>query len=319
MKKDAKIFVTGHTGMVGAAFVRHLAKEGYINLITRTHSELDLTDQSKIEGFFLKEEPEYVILAAAKVGGIMANNNYPAEFIYDNLQILANVIHHSWRAKVKKLLLIGSSCIYPKLCPQPMNEDQLLSGPLEPTSEPFAIAKIAGIRMCQSYNRQYGTDYISLVAANAYGPGDNFDPETSHLVPGLISKFHEAKVSGKTSVTLWGTGTPRREFIHVDDLSAAGIFLLRNYNSSEIINVGVGEDLSVREYAELISKIVGFNGEIQFDPTKPDGAPRKLLDSTRINALGWSPTINLETGIKETYRWYEEYVTKSSTGRRSKL
>jgi len=317
MNKDAEIFVTGHTGMVGSSFVRYLKKEGYVNLIIRTHAELDLTDQSRVKDFFLTEQPEYIILAAGKVGGIMANNNYPAEFIYNNLQILANVIHYSWEAKVKKLLLIGSSCIYPKLCPQPMSEEQLLSGPVEPTSEPFAIAKIAGIRMCQSYNRQYGTNYITLVAANAYGPGDNFDPETSHLVPGLINKFHEAKRDGKPSVTLWGTGTPRREFIHVDDLSAAGIFLMEYYNSSEIINVGVGEDMSVKEYAELISEIVGFEGEIQFDRTKPDGAPRKLLDSTKIRALGWSPTIDLETGVKETYRWYQEHAAKGPERRGS--
>ena len=317
MNKDAEIFVTGHTGMVGSSFVRYLKKEGYVNLIIRTHAELDLTDQARVNDFFLTEQPEYVILAAGKVGGIMANNNYPAEFIYNNLQILANVIHYSWQAKVKKLLLIGSSCIYPKICPQPMREEYLLTGPIEPTSEPFAIAKIAGIRMCQSYNRQYGANYISLVAANAYGTGDNFDPETSHLVPGLISKFHDAKINGRQSVTLWGTGTPRREFIHVDDLSAAGVFLMKNYDSSEIINVGVGEDTSVKEYAQLISKIVGFEGEIGFDQTKPDGAPWKLLDSTKIRALGWSPTIDLETGVKETYRWYQEHVAQSPDDKRS--
>ncbi len=319
MKKDSKIFIAGHTGMVGSAFVRYLKNEGYVNLITRTHSELDLTDQSRVKDFFLTEQPGYVILAAGKVGGIIANSTYPAEFIYHNLQIFANVIHYSWHSNVKKLILIGSSCIYPKICPQPMSEEQLLSGPLEPTSEPFAIAKIAGIRMCQSYNRQYGTNYISLVSTNSYGPGDNFDSETSHLVPSLISKFHEAKTSGKPSVTLWGTGIPRREFIHVDDLSAAGIFLMKNYNSSEIINVGVGSDLSVREYAELISEIAGFEGRIRFDQTKPDGAPRKLLDTTRLRNLGWSPTIDLKTGIKATYQWYKEHVAKGQVKRRSNL
>jgi len=317
MDKDSKIFIAGHTGMVGAAFVRLLQDEGYINLVTRAHSELELTDQARVKDFLLTERPDYVILAAGKVGGIMANNNYPAEFIYDNLQIIANVVHYSWLSNVKKLLLIGSSCIYPKVCPQPMSEEQLLSGPIEPTSEPFAIAKIAGIRMCQSYNRQYGTNYISLVATNAYGPGDNFDPETSHLVPSLISKFHGAKISGRSSVTLWGTGTPRREFMHVDDLSAAGVSLMKNYNGSEIINVGMGEDLSVREYAELISEIVGFEGRILFDRAKPDGAPQKLLDTSKIRALGWSPTINLETGIKATYQWYQEHVAKTQAVGRS--
>ena len=316
MNKDSKVFIAGHTGMVGSAFVRYLKNEGYTNLITRSHSELDLTEQSRVKDFFLAESPEYVILAAGKVGGIMANASYPAEFIYNNLQILSNVIHYSWLSNVKKLLLIGSSCIYPRECPQPMREKQLLSGPLEPTSEPFATAKIAGIRMCQSYNRQYGTNYISLVSTNSYGPGDNFNPDTSHLVPGLISKFHEAKASGRPSVTLWGTGTPRREFIHVDDLSAAGVFLMNNYDDSEIINVGAGNDMSVKEYAELISKIVGFKGEILFDKTKPDGAPRKLLDNTKIKNLGWSPGIDLETGIKATYSWYEEHAfQKSSRGK----
>ena len=309
MNKDSKVFIAGHTGMVGSAFVRCLKNEGYTNLVTRSHTELELTDQSGVKEFFLTERPDYVILAAGKVGGIMANNTYPAEFIYNNLQILSNVIHCSWLSNVKKLLLIGSSCIYPRECPQPMSEDMLLSGPLEPTSEPFAIAKIAGIRMCQSYNRQYGTKYISLVATNSYGPGDDFDPETSHLVPGLISKFYEVKISDSPSVTLWGTGTPRREFIHVDDLSEAGVFLMQNYNSSEIINVGVGQDMSVREYAELISRIVGFDGKILFDKTKPDGAPRKLLDTTKIRNLGWSPRIDLETGVRATYNWYQEHVS----------
>lgn len=315
MNKDSKIFIAGHKGLVGSSFVRHLKSEGYINLIMRSHSELDLTDQAKVKDFFLTVRPEYVILAAGKVGGIMANNTYPAEFIYNNIQIFSNIIHYSWVSNVKKLLFMGSSCIYPRDCPQPMSEDMLLSGSLEPTSEPFAIAKIAGIRMCQSYNRQYGTNYVSLVATNAYGPGDNFDPETAHLVPGLISKFHKAKISGSPSVTLWGTGAPRREFIHVDDLSDAGIFLLNNYNSSEIINVGVGFDLSVKEYAELISLMVGFKGEILFDKSKPDGAPRKLLDSRKLRELGWIPEIDFESGIRATYNWYEKQANQRSSRR----
>ncbi len=315
MNKGAKIFVASHEGMVGSAFVRRLKNEGYTNLSTRPHSELDLTDQSTVKGFFLTERPDYVILPAGKVGGIMANNNYPAEFIYDNLQIFSNVIHYSWLSNVRKLLLIAGSCIYPKACPQPMSEDMLLSSPLEPTSEPFAIAQIAGIRMCQSYNRQYGTNFISLVSTNLYGPGDDFNPETSHLVPGLISKFHEAKISGESSVTLWGTGTPRREFMHVDDASAAGVFLMNNYDSSEIINVGVGQDMFVKEYAELIAEIVGFDGEILFDKTMPDGAPQKLLDNTKIRKLGWFPRIDLETGIRATYNWYKEHSLQKSSRR----
>jgi len=316
MNKDSKIFIAGHAGMVGSSFVRGLKNEGYTNLVTRSRPELDLTDQSRVKEFFLTERPDYVIIAAGKVGGIMANNSYPAEFIYSNLQILSNIIHYSWLSKVRKLLLIACSCIYPKMCPQPMKEEQLLSGPLEPTNEPFALAKIAGVSMCQSYNRQHGTDFISLVSTNLYGPGDDFNPETSHLVPGLISKFHQTKVSGRSSVTLWGTGTPRREFMHVDDLCAAGVFLMGNYNNSEIINVGVGEDRSVKEFAEIIAKIVGFEGKILFDQTKPDGAPRKLLDNTKIKNLGWSPRIDLETGINATYRWYKEHVfQKASRGR----
>ena len=308
MNKEAKIFIAGDSGMVGSSFVRRLQDEGYTNLVTRPHSELELTDQSAVREFFAADQPDYVILAAGRVGGIMANDSYPAEFIYSNLQMLANIIHYSWRANVRKLLLIACSCVYPKICPQPMSEEQLLSGPLEPTSEPFAIAKIAAIRMCQSYQRQYGANFISLVSANLYGPGDDFDPETSHLVPGLISKFHQAKISGKSSVTLWGTGTPRREFMHVDDLSAAGVFLMQNYDNPEIINVGVGKDLSVNEYAALIRGIVGFGGEVLFDETKPDGNPQKLLDNTKINNLGWSPRIDLEAGIRDTYRWYQENV-----------
>lgn len=315
MDRDSKVFIAGHTGMVGSSFVRYLKKGGYTNLVTQSHSELDLTEQSRVKEFFLIEQLDYVIIAAGKVGGIIANDNYPAEFIYNNLQILANVVHYSWLSNVKKLLLIACSCIYPKICTQPMSEEQLLSGPLEPTSEPFAIAKIAGIRMCQSYNRQYGTNFVSLVSTNLYGPGDNFNPETSHLVPGLISKFHEAKVSGRASATLWGTGTPRREFMHVDDLSAAGVFLMRNYDSSEVINVGVGEDRSVREFAKIIAKIIGFDGEILFDKTKPDGAPQKLLDNTKIRNLGWSLGIDLETGIKATYSWYEEHIFQKSSKR----
>lgn len=306
MNKDSRIYIAGHNGMVGSSFVRHFRKEGYNNLVLRSHEELELTDQTSVKAFFHKERPEYVILAAGKVGGIMANISYPAEFIYDNIQIFSNIIRCSWLYEVRKLLFIGSSCIYPRVCPQPMREEQLLTGSLEPTNEPFAVAKIAGIKMCQSYNKQYGTNFISLVATNLYGPGDDFHPETAHLVPGLIAKFHEAKTTGKPAVTLWGTGKPRREFMYVDDLSAAGLFLMDSYNSSEIINVGLGRDMEVREYAQLIAKIAGFKGQIFYDETKPDGVPRKLLDISKISSLGWSASVTIEDGIKKTYKWYCE-------------
>jgi GDP-L-fucose synthase len=326
MKKNSRIYVAGHTGLVGAAIHRRLQAEEYSNLIVRTHRDLDLMRQAEVEAFFQQEKPEYVFLAAAKVGGILANNTYAAEFIYQNLMIETNVIHAAYSAGVKKLLFLGSSCIYPRECPQPMKEEYLLSGKLEPTNEPYAIAKIAGIKMCQSYNRQYGTRFISVMPTNLYGPGDNFDLETSHVLPALIRKFHEAKIrshpptpkasadtevrgerfEGSDSVTIWGTGTPRREFLHVDDLADACVFLMKHYDEGEIINIGVGKDITIRELAELIQGIVGFKGSIQYDSSKPDGNLRKLLDVSRLRSLGWKPKIALREGIEMTYRWYVE-------------
>ena len=305
MEKDSRIYVAGHNGLVGSAIYRKLQQEGYANIICRTHKELDLCNQAAVEDFFKQERPEYVFLAAAKVGGIMANNTYPAEFIYINLAIEVNVIHCAYKYGVKKLLFLGSSCIYPKHSPQPIKEEYLLTGALEPTNEPYAIAKIAGIKMCQSYNRQYGTNFISTMPTNLYGPGDNFDLETSHVLPALIRKFHEAKLSG-TSVTLWGTGTPRREFLYVDDLADACLFLMDNYDGNEIINVGVGKDISIKELAELISDVVGYKGEIIYDTSKPDGMPVKRLDVSRINSLGWYAKTSLKEGIEKTYQWYLE-------------
>lgn len=304
MRTQDRIFVAGHRGLVGSAIVRRLQSEGYTNLLLRTRSELDLTDGRAVREFFEAERPDYVFLAAARVGGIMANDTYPADFIRDNLAIALNVIDAAWRARVDKLLFLGSSCIYPKFAPQPMREEHLLTGVLEPTNEPYAVAKIAGIKLCQSYNRQYGTRFISAMPTNLYGPGDNFDLQTSHVLPALIRKFHEAKENGAPEVTIWGTGSPRREFLHVDDLAEACLFLMRNYDDGEIVNVGVGEDLTIRELAELVQEVVGYSGEIVFDVGKPDGTPRKLLDTGRINALGWRPRISLRDGIAETYRWY---------------
>ncbi len=306
MDKASKIFVAGHRGLVGSAILRKLQAEGYTNLVTRTRAELDLRDQAAVNRFFAEERPEYVFLAAAKVGGILANSTYPADFIRDNLQIQTNVIDAAYRNGVKKLLFLGSSCIYPKYAPQPMKEEYLLTGPLEPTNEWYAVAKIAGIKMAQAYRRQYGFNAISLMPTNLYGPGDNFDLETSHVIPALIRKFHEAKVEGRPHVVVWGTGKPRREFLHVDDLADAALFLMNNYDGEEIINVGVGEDVSIRELAELIQDVVGFEGEIVFDTTKPDGTPRKLLDVSRLQALGWKAKIPLREGLASTYRWYVE-------------
>jgi GDP-L-fucose synthase len=280
--KGAKIYVAGHRGLVGSAILRRLQAEGYQNLVLRTRKELDLTDQRAVYRFFEEERPEYVFLAAAKVGGILANATYPADFIRENLLIQTNVIDAAYRYGVKKLLFLGSSCIYPKYAPQPMKEEYLLTGPLEPTNEAYAVAKIAGIKMVQAYRRQYGFNGISLMPTNLYGPGDNFDLETSHVIPALLRKFHEAKVSGRWEVVVWGTGTPRREFLHVDDLADAALFLMRHYEGEEIVNVGVGEDISIRELAELIAKVVGFRGEIVYDTSKPDGTPRKLLDVSRL-------------------------------------
>ena len=304
MDKASKIFVAGHRGLVGSAILRKLQAAGYTNLVTRTRAELDLRDQAAVNRFFEEERPEYVFLAAAKVGGILANSTYPADFIRDNLQIQTNVIDAAYRHGVKKLLFLGSSCIYPKYAPQPMKEEYLLTGPLEPTNEWYAVAKIAGIKMAQAYRRQYGFNAISLMPTNLYGPGDNFDLETSHVIPALIRKFHEAKVEGRPHVVVWGTGKPRREFLHVDDLADAALFLIENYDGEEIVNVGVGEDVSIRELAELIRDVVGFKGEIVFDTTKPDGTPRKLLDVSRLHALGWRASIPLRKGLEQTYAWY---------------
>ena len=310
MDKDSKIYIAGHRGLVGSAIMRRLEIEGCKNLITRTHAELDLTRQERVEEFFHEERPDYVFLAAARVGGIYANNTYPAEFIYSNLTIQTNIIHASYLFKVKKMLFLGSSCIYPKNCPQPMKEEYLLGGPLEPTNEPYAVAKIAGIKMCQAYNRQYGTNFFSVMPTNLYGPNDNFDLKTSHVLPALIRKFHEAKIKGLSEVEIWGTGSPRREFLHVDDLADACLFLMNNYNNSKIINIGVGKDQTIRELAEIIAGLTGFKGSIRFDTGKPDGTPVKRLDVSKINSIGWRARIGLEQGIAETYKWYAENVYK---------
>lgn len=308
MKNDSKIYVAGHQGLVGSSIMRRLRAEGYNNFVLRTHQEIDLEIQRDVGELFNSERPEYVFLAAARVGGIFANNTYPADFIYNNLIIQANVINAAYKFGVKKLLFLGSSCIYPKFAPQPMKEEHLLTGKLEPTNEPYAIAKIAGILMCQAYNRQYGTNFISVMPTNLYGPNDNFDLMDSHVLPALIRKFHDAKVEGKPYVEVWGTGNPRREFLYVDDLAEACLFLMDSYNGSEIINIGVGEDISIKELAYLIKEVVDYGGEIRFDPNKPDGSPRKLLDIERISALEWRPKISLREGIEKTYKWYKSQV-----------
>ena len=291
--------------MVGSAIVRRLKSAGYQNLFLKTHSELDLLNQSAVSNFFSQQKPDFVFLAAAKVGGILANDTYRGQFIYENLQIQNNVIHNAYLSGVKKLLFLGSSCIYPKHAPQPLKEEYLLTGPLEPTNEPYAIAKIAGIEMCQSYNIQYSTNFISAMPTNLYGPGDNFDLETSHVLPALIRKFHLAKIDSKPEVDIWGSGSPRREFLHVDDLADACLFLMNSYDSSEIVNVGVGEDISIRELAMYLKEIIGFKGELHFDTSKPDGTPQKLMDVSRINSLGWKAKISLRVGIQKTYEWYQ--------------
>jgi len=304
MEKDSRIFVAGHRGLVGSAIVRRLSQLGYHNLIVRTHAETDLTSAESVNRFFDEFKPEFVILAAAKVGGILANSQYPADFIRDNLAIQLNVIDAALRFGVEKLEFLGSSCIYPKLAPQPLKEEYLLTGPLEPTNEWYAIAKIAGIKLCQAYRIQHGFNAISLMPTNLYGPGDNFNLETSHVLPALMRKFHEAHGANRGEVTLWGTGTPRREFLHVDDLASAAIFLMENYDGSEIVNVGTGEDISIREVAELVSSVVGFKGEIKLDESKPDGTPRKLMDVSRLHGLGWKHEIALDEGIRNTYEWF---------------
>jgi len=300
MEKTAKIYIAGHRGMVGSGLERKLRKEGFNNIITRTSSELDLRNQEVVNEFFEKEKPAYVILAAAKVGGIHANNTYRAEFIYDNLMIQANIIHASYLNKVIKLLFLGSSCIYPKMAPQPLKEEYLLSGYLESTNQPYAIAKIAGIEMCDSYRAQYGCNFISAMPTNLYGTNDNYHPENSHVLPALIKRVLLAKKNNEPNVTIWGTGTPRREFLHVDDLADACFFLLQNYNDQGLVNIGCGTDISIKELAELIVAEVGYEGKLEFDSTKPDGTPRKLMDTSKINKLGWQATINLQNGIKRT-------------------
>lgn len=319
MQKNARIYIAGHRGLVGSAIVRNLEAKGYTNLVIRTHAELDLTDAAATDAFFAAEKPEYVFLAAAKVGGIVANNSYPAEFIRDNLVIQTNVIHSAWKHGVTRLMFLGSSCIYPKMAPQPMREDCLLTGPLEPTNRPYALAKIAGIEMCWSYNRQYGTQYLAVMPTNLYGPGDNYHPENSHVIPALLRKFHEAKQRGDKTVTIWGTGTPRREFLYSDDMADACVFLInlpdekyRNLLGSDesasgrfeppLVNVGVGEDVTIKELAELVGKVVEFDGDLLFDTTKPDGTPRKLMDVERINKNGWIAKTSLMEGLSRTYK-----------------
>ncbi len=302
MKKYDKIYIAGHRGMVGSAIVRKLRRESYQNLILHTSSELDLRDQKAVETFFRIEQPQYVFLAAAKVGGILANNDFPADFIYDNLAIQNNVIHNAYKSGVKKLLFLGSSCIYPKMAPQPIKEDYLLTGPLEPTNDAYALAKIAGIKMCQSYHKQYGCNFIAAMPTNLYGPGDNYDLKNSHVLPALLRKFHEAKINNEPSVSIWGSGTPRREFLHADDLADALYYLMMNYDSPDFVNVGTGRDISIRELSELIQKITGYEGRLEFDASKPDGTPRKLLDVSRLNSLGWQPSISFSEGVAQVYR-----------------
>lgn len=306
MELTSKIYVAGHRGLVGSAIVRKLKEQGYNNIVVRTSKELDLRDKLQVDTFFEEQQPEFVFLAAAKVGGIVANNTYPADFIRDNLMIQTNVIDAAYRKGVKKLLFLGSTCIYPKFARQPMNEAALLTGELEPTNEPYAIAKIAGIKMCESYNRQYGTNYICAMPTNLYGPNDNFDLETSHVLPALIRKFHEAKLRNELYVEVWGTGAPKREFLYSDDLADAVIYLMNHYHGNQFVNVGVGKDISIKELAEKIQKVVGFEGEIKFNPSKPDGTPRKLVDVTKLNKLGWYATTSLEDGIERTYKWFLE-------------
>lgn len=326
MDKHARIYVAGHRGLVGSAIVRNLEAKGHTHILKRTHAELDLTDAAATDAFFAEHKPEYVFLAAAKVGGIVANNSYPAEFIRDNLVIQTNVIHSAWKHGVTRLMFLGSSCIYPKMAPQPMREDCLLTGPLEPTNRPYALAKIAGIEMCWSYNRQYGTKYLAVMPTNLYGPGDNYHPENSHVIPALLRKFHEAKQRGDRTVTIWGTGTPRREFLYSDDMADACVFLMNlpddRYTSllgsdesktgrfePPLVNVGVGEDVTIKELAGLVGKVVGFDGELVFDTSKPDGTPRKLMDVSRLNGMGWRAATTLRSGLADAYRDFTRQAT----------
>ncbi|MFL9897500.1 GDP-L-fucose synthase [Paraburkholderia fungorum] len=313
MNKQARIFVAGHRGMVGSALVRRLEADGYHNVVTRSRAELDLMDQAAVNGFFEREKIEVVLLAAARVGGILANASQPGEFIYENLVIETNVIHAAFRAEVERLVFFGSSCIYPKQCPQPIREEYLMTSPLEPTNDAYAIAKIAGLKLCEAYNREYNTQYVSLMPTNLYGPNDNYDLNSSHVLPALLRKAHEAKVNGSATLTVWGSGTPLREFLHVDDLAAATLFVLEHNVTEGLFNVGVGEDLSIRELAECICKVVGFEGELVFDASKPDGTPRKLLDVSRLAQMGWHATIGLEEGLASTYREFVELHAGSTS------
>jgi len=310
MDKIARIYIAGHRGLVGSALHRKLVEAGYIHFILRTHNELNLLDQKKVDNFFEKEKPEYVFLAAAKVGGIIANKTQKADFIYENLQVQNNVIYNSWKYKVKKLLFLGSSCIYPRECPQPIKEEYFLTSRLEPTNDAYAIAKIAGIKMCQSFNEQYGTNFISVMPTNLYGPYDNFDLTNSHVLPAMIRKFHEAKIKRKKEVVLWGTGKVFREFLYVDDMAQACVFLMNHYDGPEIINIGSGKDLTIKELAKKIKKIVGFKGRIIWDKSRPDGTPKKLLDVSKLNGLGWKSKISLEEGIKKEYQWFLENYSR---------
>ncbi len=312
MEKDARIYVAGHRGLVGSAIWRELEQQGFKNLIGRTHAELELLDTPAVRRFYAETRPEFVFVAAARVGGILANNNHPAEFLYGNLQVQNNLIHGAYEARVRKLLFLGSSCIYPKHAPQPLKEEYLLSGPLEPTNEWYAIAKIAGVKMCQAYRRQYGCNFISAMPTNMYGPNDSYDLQNSHVLPALIRKFHEAKVSGASDVTCWGSGEPRREFLYADDLGRACVFLMQHYNEEQFINVGYGSDVTIRELAETVRRIVGFQGGIVWDPSKPDGTPRKWMDSSRLLALGWKPQVPLDQGIAAAYA---DFLRRNAGGR----
>jgi GDP-L-fucose synthase len=318
LAEASRVFVAGHRGLVGSAIVRRLEALGCHDVLRRTRSELDLRDQAAVNQFFLEHRPEFVFLSAARVGGIQANSNHPAEFLHDNLAIQTNVIHASWRHGAKKLLFFGSSCIYPRLAPQPIKEECLLTGPLETTNEAYAIAKIAGLKLAAAYRAEYGFSGISLMPSNLYGPGDNFDLESSHVLPAMIRRFHEAKVSGVAEVTLWGTGTPRREFLYVDDLANAACFLMENYDSPELLNVGVGEDLTIAELAVLVAQVIGYKGRIVFDPSRPDGTPRKLLDLSRIRNLGWYAQVRLEQGIASTYQWYISSASREMSAQESR-